>query len=104
MDLVCLHLKLTVLELLVLTCLIGVGASKEHAEAVMLVPVAAHALLKHIRLHNEVWQGGITGDGQGQGPLGLPLLSRAGACRAQQQPGHWPPGLLSCQNCLFIFW
>lgn len=38
-----------------LTCFVGVGGGKEHAEAVSLVPVPLHALLKHIRLHNVVW-------------------------------------------------
>ena len=75
------------------TCLVGVGAGKEHAEAVLLVPVPPHALLKDVSLHDVVRQGGIAADGQGYGPLGLPLLAGAPG-RAQQQPGHWAPGLL----------
>ena len=76
-----------------LTCLVGVGASKEHAEAVLAVPVAPHALLKHVCLHDEVRKGSITADGQGQSPQRLPLLA-GGASWAQQQPGYWPTGLL----------
>ena len=76
-----------------LTCLVGVGASKEHAEAVLAMPVAAHALLKHVCLHDEVRKGSIAADGQGQSPQRLPLLAGA-ASWAQQQPGNWPTGLL----------
>ena len=59
------------------------GAGEEHTEAVLLVPMPLHALLKNISLHNVVRQGGVTADGQGYGPLRLPLLGRAAASRAQ---------------------
>ena len=86
-----------------LTCLVGIGAGKEHAEAVLLVPVPSHAFLKDISLHHVVRQGGIAADGQGYGPLGLPLLAWPPSW-AQQQPGHWASGLLARQHCLLIFW
>ena len=76
-----------------LTCLVGVGAGEEHAEAVLSMPVAPHALLKHVCLHNEVRKGSIAADGQSQSPQRLPLLA-GGASWAQQQPGYRPTCLL----------
>ena len=69
----------------------------------MLVPVAPHALLKDICLHNEVWKGSVTADGQCQGPQRLLLLA-GGASRAQQQPCHWAASLLPCHHCFLILW
>lgn len=86
-----------------LTCLVSVRAGKEHAETVVLVPVAPHALLKDICLHNEVWKGSVTADGQRQGPQRLLLLA-GGAGRAQQQPRHWAAGLLPCHHCFLVLW